>query len=170
MMPFRNLLNTIVITGVVACNLATAQTQPPPGNSERGGTLFAGKAACTTCHRVKEQGSRLGLDLTRIGDSRQPAELRQAILDPPSQLQPQNRMYRVVTKEGVTITGKLLNQGTASLQMLDSNERLVSFQKSGLREHNFIDAPPMPSFRSTLSAAEVEDLVAFLSQLKGVSQ
>ena len=36
---------------------------------------------------------------------------------------------RLVTKDGLTITGRLLNLDTFSIQLIDSNEQLVSFQK-----------------------------------------
>lgn len=168
--PLRRLPGTLVRTGLALTTLVSALAQAPTGNPERGAALFEGKAACQTCHRIKDKGSRLGPDLTDIGGSRKPDELRKAILDPPSQVQPQNRIYRVVTKDGVTISGKLLNQGTASLQLLDTNERLVSLQKSSLREYGLLDPAPMPSGRNTLTAGEIEDLVAFLAQSKGVSQ
>jgi len=170
-MANRILTKALVITGVAFAALGTAEGQAPgSGNAERGAAVLAGKGACLTCHRVRDKGSRLGPDLTEIGDSRKPDELRKAILDPNPEVQLQNRTYRVVTKDGNTISGKLLNQGTASIQMLDSKERLVSFQKSDLKEFKFVETAPMPSYRNKLSADEVTDLVAYLSQLKGVSQ
>jgi hypothetical protein len=74
----------------------------------------------------------------------------------------------VVTTDGREITGRLLNQDVYSLQMLDSKEQLVVFQKSSLREFNFVQTPPMPSYRDKLSSEEQTDLIAYLATLAGV--
>jgi hypothetical protein len=76
----------------------------------------------------------------------------------------------VVTRDGRTITGRLLNQDIYSLQMLDSKEQLVAFQKTNLREFNFVQTPPMPSYRDKLSTEEQADLIAYLATLRGVKK
>jgi len=164
-------IHALLITTALFAALGAAEGQTPAsGNAERGAAIFAAKGGCVACHRVRDKGSRLGPDLTEIGSTRQPDELRKAILDPSPEVQLQNRTYRVVTKDGTAVSGKLLNQGATSIQMLDSKERLVSFQKSSLAEYKFVDTAPMPSYRNKLSSGEIEDVVAYLSQMKGVSQ
>jgi quinoprotein glucose dehydrogenase len=149
--------------------LAGAALAQQPGSARQGAAVFEGKGNCTSCHRVKDKGSRLGVNLTDIGNQRQPAELEKALLDPPTEVQPKNQLYRVVTADGTTHTGKILNQDTASIQMLDSTEHLRSFPRSGLREQGFTSTPAMPSYRDKLTAQEIKDLVAYLAQLKGVA-
>jgi mono/diheme cytochrome c family protein len=53
--------------------------------------------------------------------------------------------------------------------MLDPEEQLRSFYKSGLREHGFIKGSRMPSYREKLSRQELADVLAYLSTLKGVA-
>src|SRR5580698_6020789 len=77
-----------------------------------------------------------------------------------------NRIIRVVSKNGTTTIGRLLNEDTFSLQMIDKTERLLSFQKADLREYAFETKSPMPSFKDRLTAQEVADLVAYLSTFK----
>ena len=74
----------------------------------------------------------------------------------------------VVTKDGATISGRLLNYDSFSIQLIDSNERLVSFAKSTLRDYRFIKSSKMPSYRDKLTADEVTDLVSYLFSLRGV--
>jgi cytochrome c1 len=81
---------------------------------------------------------------------------------------PQNRTYRAVTKQGETITGRLLNVDTFTVQILDSKERLLSLQRSDLREAGFVNDSPMPSYRDKLSSQELADVVAYLVSLKGL--
>jgi hypothetical protein len=83
-------------------------------------------------------------------------------------VQPTNRFYRVVSRDGTVVTGRLLTHDTFTIQMLDVNERLRSFNKSDLREHGFT-ASPMPSFRDRLTPQEIADVVSYLVSLKGRS-
>ena len=65
------------------------------------------------------------------------------------------------------ITGRLLNSDTFSIQILDAKERLRNLQRSDLRQSTILDKSPMPSYKDKLSAAELTDVVAYLSSLKG---
>jgi len=140
----------------------------PQGDVAAGKAIFEGKGACITCHRVKGTGARLGPELTDIGSIRRTVELERSILDPDAEVLPQNRFFRVVTKEGATTTGRLLNQDAFTVQLFDEKERLLSFSKSNLREYAFIDKSPMPSYQGKLSPKELADLVSYLVSLKGV--
>jgi cytochrome c oxidase cbb3-type subunit 3 len=138
------------------------------GDPARGKALFEGKGDCTRCHRVGPNGSRVGPDLSEIGALRRAAELEQSLKDPNAEVLPQNRYYRVVTQSGETISGRLLNADTFTLQILDSNEHLRSLARSSLRESGFVESSPMPSYQDKLSSQELADLVAYLSSLKGL--
>ncbi len=147
---------------------ATAYSTSAPGDPVRGKTVFEGKGECLHCHRVKDKGSRLGPDLTEIGAVRRMIELERSLLEPNAEILLQNRLVRVVTRDGITITGRLLNQDTFSVQLIDSTERLHSLQKSSLKEYVFIDKSPMPTYRDKLNPGEVADLVSYLVSLKGI--
>ena len=148
----------------------TAADDPGPGNAARGLTIFEGKGACLTCHRVTDKGSRLGPDLSDVAMQRTREALEKSLLDPNPEVQPQNRSYRVVTREGTVYTGKLLNQDVFSVQILDSQEKLRGFQKANLREYSFVASSPMPSYRDKLSSEHLADLIAYLASLKGVNK
>ena len=109
----------------------------PNGDAARGKAIFEGKGGCAGCHRVYGVGSRVGPDLSDIGALRRVAEIELSLLDPNAEVLPQNRYYRVVTKSGETVTGRLLNEDAFSIQMLDTKERLLSFQRTDLREAGF---------------------------------
>ena len=72
-----------------------------------------------------------------------------------------------MTRDGATINGRLLNQDTFTLQLLDAQERLLLLEKSNLREFSLLKTSPMPSYRDKLSAQEVADLVGYLASLRG---
>ena len=145
---------------------ATKRSTSAAGDAVRGKTIFDGKGACTTCHRVSGVGSRVGPDLTRIGQTRRAADLEQSLVDPAAEVLPTGRFYRLVTKDGATVTGRLLNIDTFTVQIIDTKEQLRSFVKTNLREFGFIPTP-MPSYRATLNAQELADVVSYLVSLNG---
>ena len=137
------------------------------GDVARGRAVFQGKGACGTCHRIGRAGSRVAPDLTDIGSLRSAGSIQRTLLDPTSQMMPINRPVRVVTKDGTIINGRRLNEDTYSLQIMDERERLRSLLKADLREYAISKTSPMPSYKSTLSDAEMADVLAYLLSLKG---
>lgn len=143
---------------------------PVSGRALQGQAVFQGKGTCQNCHRVQGRGSRLGPDLSDIGLQRPLDELRRSILEPNAEILPQNRFYRVITRDGTTITGRLLNHDTFTVQLMSPKEELVKFRKSDLREHGFQKNSPMPSYEGKLTPDELADLIAYLASLKGINQ
>ena len=138
------------------------------GDAARGRELFFGRAECGSCHGVDGNGSRLSPDLAAIGAQRSPASLEDSILSPNADVRAGSRFYRVVDGAGRASIGRLLNQDTHSVQLMNEDEMLVSFLKADLSEHGFIGSP-MPSYADILSDAQVADLVAYMLTLKGDS-
>ena len=137
------------------------------GDAASGRAVFDGKGACTRCHRVGAAGSGAAPDLSDIGSARSAGSLLRSLVDPTSQMMPINRPVRVVTKDGTIINGRRLNEDTYSLQIIDDRERLRSLLKADLREYTISNTSPMPSYKSTLSDAEMADVLAYLLSLKG---
>lgn len=151
-----------VLILVSAVGALAAQQNGDPAN---GKLIFEGKGTCTGCHRIKGNGSHFGPDLSEAG-ARSPEQLQTSILDPDAEIAPANRICRVVSKNGAATIGRLLNEDTFSLQLIDKTERLLSFQKADLREFTFETRSPMPSFKDKLSAQELADVVAYLGTFK----
>lgn len=136
------------------------------GDPARGRTVFEGRGECTGCHSVNGDGGLIGPDLGRIGGQRSAGSLERSILEPSAEVRAGNRFFEVVASDGSTVRGRLLNQDTHSVQMISTDEQLVSFRKSDLDEFGFVGSP-MPSYRDELSEAEVADLVGYLLTLRG---
>jgi len=136
------------------------------GDAARGKAAFEGKGNCASCHRVAGIGSRVGPDLTSVGQRRSARELERSLLEPAADVDPANRFYRVVLKDGSTVTGRLLGHDTFTVQMIDTHEQLRTFSKSDVKERGFVESP-MPSYRDRLTTGELDDLVAYLVSLKG---
>ena len=169
-MPPGNYSNTAAtqIVAFLRTLAASKQAIVARGDVTRGRELFEGKGQCLTCHSVNGKGPRLGIDISDVGRMRRTVDLEKALLDPTPVVRPQNRTVRLVTRDGVVVTGRLLNHDMMSVQVLDSHEQLRSFSKSGLREFTVIEKSPKTSYRGKLTSAEVADLVGYLATLKGI--
>ena len=137
------------------------------GDADRGKTLFEGKGNCTSCHGPGGVGGRRAPALTNIGVLRQPPQLERAIVEPSAEIHADFRTITATTKTGATITGRLLNQSSYSIQLLDAQGNLRSLDKTELKDSSIAATSTMPSYRQRLSAQEVADIVAFLGTRQG---
>jgi len=149
--------------------LRESSLHPAAGDPARGQALFEGKGGCLGCHRVNGKGSRLGPDLSDIGLIRPASALEQSILEPGAVVPPEYLFCRAVTREGVIVTGRRLNEDPHTVQLIDTKERLVSLSKPDLREYALLTGSQMPSYRGRLTSEEVTDLVKFLTTRKGIA-
>ena len=153
------------IVAFLRAEAASKRSVSAAGDHARGKLLFEAKGGCVNCHRVGMVGARLGPELTTIGRQRRAIELEQSLRDPNAEVLANNRFYRVVTRDGTAITGRLLNHDTFTVQLMDAKEQLRSFNKSELREHGPA-ASPMPSYQGRLTDQELADVVSYLVSLK----
>ena len=163
-------LDSAEITGIIAFirNMnAFDRGSVKTGDAERGRATFEGKGGCTRCHRVGAQGARVAPDLSDIGAIRSAGSLQRSLIDPNSQMMPINRPVRAVTRDGNVINGRRLNEDTYTVQLMDDEERLVSLAKADLRDYTILQTSLMPSYKDTLGADDLADLVAYLLSLKG---
>lgn len=149
-----------------------------PGDPEKGKAVYASKN-CSQCHMADGRGGDLGPELTRIGAVRSPSSLREALVSPGSKLpfdaQLAERgpfkayvMERAVTKDGREITGMRVNDDTFSVQLRDAHGQIHSLRKLDLQKLEELPGKSlMPSYKDTLSGAEINDLVGYLASLRG---
>ena len=189
----RGVATMVLAAGFAIGPLLLAQTPaatPPPGDAVRGKAIVEGtKGNCLSCHRVGSTGALYGPNLTTIGlpqlpqrgggggrggaataTSAPPAAnltplLMQSIVDPNAVVSVQNRYVRLTMKDGKVVWGKLLNLDTFYVQIFDSTEKLANVSRADVRDMTL--ASPMPSYRDTLTAQELADVVEYLMTLKG---
>jgi alcohol dehydrogenase (cytochrome c) len=157
----RHIVLIALLTTVTASTLAQ-QPQMPRGDAGRGKALYEANQ-CAGCHRLGESGSRVGPDLSGVGESRTPEQLYRAIVAPDDEVMPENRGVRVVLKDGTAVTGRILNQDAFSIQLLTSTEQLKSYARTDLREHAIVTKGLMPSYEGKLSSQEVADIVSYVA-------
>jgi putative heme-binding domain-containing protein len=161
---FQALTIVAYLRSIAAATAATTSG----GDPARGKAIYEGKGNCASCHRIRGAGSRTGPDLSEIGNLRLAGELERAIATPDTDVPAQHRHFRGVTKQGATITGTLLNEDKYSVQILDAKDRLVSVERSTLRDWAIVEKGLMPSYKDKLTSSELADLVSYLVSLKDV--
>ena len=146
----------------------------------RGRALFVGKGKCMECHRVRGEGGTLGPELSAIG-TRSRDYLKTALLQPEKEISDSFANYRwtidipdnflqvrLTTTRGEQIVAARVNEDSFTIQVHDKTGRLRSFEKSQLAkiEKNW-GRTPMPSYANAFTAGELEDVLAYLSSLRG---
>ncbi len=144
-------------------NLADADLR---GDAVAGRALFAGKGNCAACHMVDGDGGRLGPDLSRVGERRDPDELRADLLDPSAEVEPRWWTMTVMRADGSVVEGLRMNEDTFTLRLIDADEQLWAFSKGRLRSFDRVRTSSMPAAGGTLTDAEVDDLIAYLFSLR----
>jgi putative heme-binding domain-containing protein len=139
-----------------------------PGNASRGRLVYFGAGNCQACHTIQAVGGKLGPELGEIGLRRSASHLRRSLLEPETDLAEQFLYLRVTAKDGKSYSGVRLNEDTFSIQMMDMAENIRAFWKHELKQVvEMKGKTPMPSYKSTLTKEQIDDLVAFLVTLRG---
>jgi putative heme-binding domain-containing protein len=140
-----------------------ASNEDNRGDAQNGEKLFWGKAGCGQCHMVRGRGGRLGPDLSRIGTARSRTTLLREIRTPSTWLTDGYWPVTVVARDGRRTRGVRKNEDPFSLQIMDTNEQILSFDRSDLREVVQEARSLMPDYGpERLTDSELDDLVRYL--------
>jgi putative heme-binding domain-containing protein len=137
------------------------------GDPMAGKAVYEGAGRCAVCHSISREGGSLGPDLSDVGRRRTLKYLEESLVTPEADVPIRYRAIQVVTKSGHTVAGIRLNEDDISIQLRDEKDNLRSFLKDDVREIRHDKPALMPAYGSALSKKEIEDLVAYLSSLRG---
>ena len=149
-------------------SLGRAEEEPLPGDSENGRRLYEGKGACNVCHIVAGEGGVLGPDLSNIGIVRGLAHLREALVAPGENVALNYVVVNVRTKDGEELKGLRVNEDSFTVQLRDESGRYHSLNKLELASfEKKIGESLMPSYEGEFTPEELDDLVSYLSSMRG---
>lgn len=138
----------------------------PPGDVAHGRVVYRARG-CANCHVLGGDGRAFGPDLTAIGLQRGPAYLRQALVEPAARVPDGHVVVTARAKTGPAIRGVRLSEDAFWVHVRDAGGRLHALRVSELAEfRREAGASLMPAY-GTLAAADLDDLVAYLSTLRG---
>jgi cytochrome c oxidase cbb3-type subunit III len=167
------------IVGYLRTLDASKGAEQVTGDATKGKALYDSNG-CSTCHMIAGQGGSIGPELTRIGAMRGPSDLKERLQDPGANLPivseggpfgsrwTRDLMYRAVEKDGHVVEGMRVGEDSFTIVLKDAGGKFHGLRKPDLRS---LEKEPgksfMPSFKDTLSAGQMDDLVAYLMTLKG---
>lgn len=147
---------------------APAPTDPPRGNAENGEKIY--RTNCTGCHTIGARGGRLGPDLSRVGAARTRAALALRIRGGVEGFGPGYEPVTLTTPGGQQIQGVRKNEDLFSIQIMDTRERVQGYLREDLQTVSDGKRSPMPRYGvDAISESALDDLVAYLATLRGVS-
>jgi cytochrome c oxidase cbb3-type subunit III len=154
-------------TAAYVRSLGRTRATPIAGEAQRGAQLYA-SSGCDGCHVVSGRGGILGPELTAIGALRGVPYLRDAIVKPAAAHPPGYLVVRGVPASGADVRGIRVNEDVFWIHIRDGSGTVHSLQKSELKSvDRELEASLMPSYATRLKDAELDDLIAYLSTLRG---
>ena len=147
---------------------ASANSETIAGDVEHGRALFQGKGGCTACHSTGASGQGVGPSLRRVGRERSIGYLREKLLEPNRSITPGYRTVEVKLRDGRALRGVEIAFDDFSTQFIDAGRQFHSFRRSEVESMQLESTSIMPSdYGTRLSSAEQNDLLAYLTTLRG---
>jgi putative heme-binding domain-containing protein len=135
-------------------------------DATRGAAIYAREnLKCVTCHRIGEQGGRVGPNLTAIGASSPLDYVIDSLLDPAKNVKEGYNTVVVQTDDGQVLTGIQVTRSDAELVLRDATGKEIKIPTADIDEES-IGTSLMPAgLIDSLSREELADLVRYLSGL-----
>lgn len=131
------------------------------GNPANGPGLF-NAAGCIACHRVGDEGTSVGPDLSSIGDRNDADGLVRSILMPNQIVVEGYSLLTVSTKTDEAYAGILSHETDRMLTLVQLSGETVSIDKSKIASRQSVHQSPMPAYDRVLNPNQVADLVSWL--------
>ncbi len=148
-------------------SLGRTRSRAVTGDAARGAALYDSNG-CASCHVVSGKGGILGPELTSIGALRGAPYLRDAIVKPAATHPPGYLVVRAVPASGPEVRGIRVNEDVFWVHIRDASGRMHTLEKTQLSKlERLPDDSLMPSYVTRLSDAQLDDLVAYLANLRG---
>ncbi|GAB4366610.1 MAG: hypothetical protein OHK0021_10050 [Bryobacter sp.] len=144
---------------------AAAAAGPALGDAAEGQKVYA-KNRCESCHRIGQEGSVYGPDLTRIGASRSLEYLRESIVNPNADIPAEQRGVVVTLANGSKVSGVRINEDSFSVQLRDIGQKYRSYWKQDVKSVEEAANSLMPAY-ARMPKTELDHLLAYLLTLKG---
>jgi putative heme-binding domain-containing protein len=132
---------------------------------ENGKKMFAA-ARCVVCHRFGGDGGATGPDLTQLAGRFNLKDLTESIVDPSQVIAEQYKASIVVTRDGKSYTGRIVDDSNNKVVIVTDPEdstKTVQLAKDEIEEEHPSPVSLMPGgLLKPLNQDEVLDLLAYL--------
>ncbi|MDA0833774.1 MAG: c-type cytochrome [Planctomycetota bacterium] len=134
------------------------------GDAAEGKAIF--KKECSACHKLEGVGNEVGADLSAVRNRGLDAVLLN-ILDPNREVKPQYVGYVLVTDEGLTVTGMIVEETANSVTIRRADGTTASVLRVHIDELRSTGLSFMPEgLEKQLDVKKMADLLAYLNSIK----
>lgn len=134
-------------------------------NFENGKRAYSA-ASCILCHRFAGDGGATGPDLTQAAGRFGIREMAEAIIEPNRAISDQYRANRILTADGVVITGRVVSENETSYIVLtdpQDSSKIAEIAKADVEQMEPSPISLMPAnLLDALNENEVLDLIAYI--------
>lgn len=134
------------------------------GDSARGVVVFASaKFACLNCHRIGQQGGRVGPDLTGLATRRSPAEIVESVYWPQRTIPSEYQTLAILTVDGEVLRGYEMRRDDAVIAIRDpATDEVHELDLDDVLEERMVGSLMPDGLTAAMSAQQQADLVRFL--------
>ncbi len=138
------------------------------GDAQRGKDVFNNHVAaqCSRCHKIGDEGSEIGPELTKIAATRDADYLLRAIAQPSADIDAKYRSHMLMLSSGQVIKGVVQSRNQQQTIVADSAGNLQTIVTDEIEDAIEQTISLMPDMSDILTPREVRDLVAYLTSLK----
>lgn len=136
-----------------------------PGNAERGKTIFHEVQKCITCHRVGNEGGKVGPNLSDVGKRTTREYLLESVVVPSEKIVKGFETEIIITKDGRVVTGVIQSEDEYEIAIADARSS-TKIQKSEIDEREESTVSTMPTLANLLTVEDVRDVVSYLVTLQ----
>jgi putative membrane-bound dehydrogenase-like protein len=139
------------------------------GNPEKGRQIFlnAEKSLCVKCHRVGDQGERVGPELTGLGSRFAKVAIVESVLEPSRAVSSSFETVGVTLKNGKVVSGVKVAETDQALTLVDNQGLKHVLNRTDIDEQRKQPLSTMPDgVEKRLTEDEFVDLISYLVNLK----
>ena len=125
-------------------------------DARKGWGLFSA-AACTACHRVGDEGTAIGPDLSTLGDRDDEDSIIRSILSPNSIIVEGYSLLTIGTRDGNAYAGIFEQENDRVVRLVQVNGEPVSIYKSTIVSRQSVHQSPMPSYERVFNPSQLAD-------------
>jgi len=152
--------------------LAKYRTALLGGNAESGQKIFREKAQtqCLRCHKCEIGDSVVGPELTRIGATKDRADLLESIVLPNKKIAEGFETLVLTLTNGDIVAGTVASQDATGVKLkvadAQGKVQVQTVPLAQIKERQAAPSPMTPGMGEMLTRAELRDLIEYLATLK----
>ncbi len=138
-------------------------SSPHPAGVKAEGKIVYETNGCAGCHKIGNEGSTFGPNLTRIGESRSYDYLKTSVINPSADVPEEYQGIVITDRDGKQYHGVRMNEDSFTVQIRLQDQTLRSFDKQSIAREELVNASPMPQYH--FNDRDLANLLAYLSDL-----